>query len=106
MFKTVKIKAALWLLDGMMKDGNNARKTAVFWKVGKLLKEKDNMETLAKVRTFLQGKKTYLLCAQAIIGAIVGWQAGVITEVEAIKMIWEALTISTVRAGVSGMVSK
>jgi hypothetical protein len=101
MLKKTKIKLGLWILDGMMTPGSNARKTLVFWKVGKLLQEGKNMETLAKLKELVQGKKTYILAIGAIVGTIVAWTNGQVNDVDAIKQIWEALIAATIRQGIS-----
>lgn len=101
MLKKTKIRIALHFLDGMMKQGPNARKTLVFWKVGKLLQEGKNMETLAKLKTLMQGKKTYILAIGAIVGTIVAWTNGQVNDVDAIKQIWEALIAATIRQGIT-----
>lgn len=103
MLQKLKIKTALWFLDGMMNQGENLRKTIVFLKVKQILKEEKNMETLAKLRGILIGKKTYVLALGAIIGTVVAWMNGQVTDIEAVQQIWAALVATTIRAGVKGV---
>ena len=103
MLQKLKIKTALWILDGMMKPGKNLRKTIVFLKVKEYLKGEKQMETIAKLRGILIGKKTYVLALGAIIGTIVAWTQGQVTDIEAVQQIWAALVATTIRAGVKGV---
>ena len=61
------------------------------------------METLAKLRGILIGKKTYVLALGAIIGTVVAWMNGQVTDIEAVQQIWAALVATTIRAGVKGV---
>ena len=53
------------------------------------------------LRQFLAGKKTYLLMAAGILGAVIGWASGDLTTVQALGAILAALGISTVAARVT-----
>lgn len=50
---------------------------------------------------FLQGKKTYLLAAAAIVYAIAGFYLGQFDAQTALQMVWAALTTGALRAGIA-----
>jgi hypothetical protein len=56
---------------------------------------------LENIRTFLAGKKTYLVALSAILGVVISWINGSVENAEAIKLIVDALLAMTIRAGVS-----
>ena len=56
---------------------------------------------MGNIIAFLQGRKTYLLSAIAILGAIVGYADNQLTLLQFIEAIMAALSISTLRAGIS-----
>ena len=58
------------------------------------------METLAKIRAAIRGKKTYLLGAAAIITTAVAWAAGEITSVQAATALFLEFQTIFIRAGI------
>ena len=56
---------------------------------------------MEKLRVFLSNKKTYLVCAGAIITAAIAWANGAIDTTMFIKYIFEALAGMTVRAAIT-----
>ena len=56
---------------------------------------------MSKIREWLKGKKTYLVCAAAIIGVVVVWADGDMTNLDAIEAIVKAVFGITLRAGVA-----
>ena len=60
------------------------------------------METLKKLRGVLIGKKTYILALGAVIGIVIAWMNGQVTDIEAVQQIWAALVATTIRSGVKG----
>ncbi len=56
---------------------------------------------LTDVRTWLAGKKFYLLCATAILAAAVGWAGGEITLSQFIQAVYVAITGVAFKAGVT-----
>jgi len=55
---------------------------------------------MSNVKELLQGKKTYIVAVSAIIGVIIGWISGTLTDVEAVKAIFESLLAMTIRNGI------
>ena len=55
---------------------------------------------MGNAKEFLQGKKTYIVAVSAIIGVIIGWISGTLTDVEAVKAIFESLLAMTIRNGI------
>lgn len=58
-------------------------------------------DKISDFRQWLKGKKTYLICAGAIIAVVIVWGDGDMTHYEAIKAIFEAVVGMTIRAGIS-----
>ena len=56
---------------------------------------------LNKIKDFLSGKKSYLVCTIAILGAVVAWASGEIKIAEMVKIIIAAITAMTMRAGIT-----
>ena len=56
---------------------------------------------MTKIREWLKGKKTYLVCAVAILGVTVAWADGNMAAGDAIKALFEAIFGITLRAGVA-----
>lgn len=59
------------------------------------------MAAVEKVRAWLKGKKTYLICAGAIIALAVAWSEGNVTDFEAISGLIKAIFGMSLRAGVA-----
>jgi hypothetical protein len=57
-------------------------------------------KSMDNIKGFLQGKKTYIVATGAIIGVIVGWISGSLSDTEAIKSIVESLLAMTIRNGI------
>lgn len=58
------------------------------------------LEFIATVREWLNGKKTYLTAAAAIITAVVGWAEGSVSADVTVTAILGALSLMFSRAGV------
>lgn len=58
-------------------------------------------EYLEKLRLFLSGKKTYLVAIAGIATALAAFANGQIDQTELVFAIFNALGLSTIRAGVS-----
>lgn len=56
---------------------------------------------MSKIKDWLKGKKTYIICAIAILGVAVAWSEGSLADGDAIKAIFEAVVGMTIRAGIS-----
>jgi len=56
---------------------------------------------MGNIITFLQGKKTYLLSAIAILGAIIGYADNQLTLLQFIEAVMVALGMSSIRAGIT-----
>lgn len=56
---------------------------------------------MSKIKDWLKGKKTYIICAIAILGVAVAWSEGNLADGDAIKAIFEAVVGMTIRAGIS-----
>ena len=56
---------------------------------------------MGNIKTFLEGKKTYILALGAIVTALGAYASGSIDTVTLIQSIWAALTGITLRAGVA-----
>lgn len=83
----IKIKI---LLKAIEKDG-----------ISRWIVRKEAIKMVEKVRIMLAGYKTYIGGIAAIVGAISAWINGAIPNEKAIEVIWEALMLMFVRAGVS-----
>lgn len=55
---------------------------------------------IEQIRQKLSGYKTYIAGAAGIIGAVSAWVNGAIPPEKAIEVIWEALTVMFLRAGI------
>jgi hypothetical protein len=60
---------------------------------------KTDQQNKAKFRDFLKGKKTYLLAATTVIGALIGWSQGEINNLTFIGVILAAVQSCFIRAG-------
>lgn len=55
---------------------------------------------MTKVREWLQGKKTYIVCTVTILGVVVAWADGAMQTSEALLAIAAALGGVTMKAGI------
>lgn len=98
----MKEKIAIWFLRGAMERGsvrNLLLAGFTKWKAKRILKENNQM--LENLREKLAGKKTYIVAAAGIIGAVAAWVSGTLPPDKAIEMIWAAVMGMTMRAGVA-----
>jgi hypothetical protein len=58
---------------------------------------------VTKIRDWLKGKKTYIVCAVGILTVAVAWAEGNVTDGEAVEAVFKAIFGITIRAGVSKM---
>jgi hypothetical protein len=56
---------------------------------------------MSKILTWLQGKKTYIVAAAAILTAIGAYLTGTITGVQLVEAIFAAIGTVTMRAGIA-----
>lgn len=56
---------------------------------------------LAKLKSLISGKKSYLLAATAIVGAIVLWSTGGLSDIGTISAVFGALQSAFLRAGIA-----
>ena len=56
---------------------------------------------MSKVRSFLSGKKSYLLAAAAVFTALAAYGAGEIELVPALMLVWGGAFGAAIRAGIS-----
>ena len=54
---------------------------------------------LKKIKDFISGYKTYIVCVTAIVGALVAWSEGAISTFELYQAILAAIAGITLRAG-------
>ena len=59
-----------------------------------------------KVREFLKGKKTYIMAAIGLLGAVVAWADGTINGTALIAAAWAAAQSCFIRAGVANEIAK
>jgi len=95
----LKTKVALWFAQGAFEGG--LRTWVIKFFISKQLKKEGVQKMFEKWREALAGKKTYIVGAAGILGAIAGWVSGSLTSDAAIKLIWEAILGMTIRAGVA-----
>jgi len=53
------------------------------------------------IRKFLDGKKMYLLMASGIIGAVLGWANGELSDAAAIGAIWGSLGLGATKSAIA-----
>ena len=75
---------------------NWLKKKIVTFILKKLLRKVFSME---KIRKWLEGKKTYLICLSTILGSIIAWLSNEIQLAEMIKIIAVAIVGITLKAG-------
>lgn len=56
---------------------------------------------MTKIKEWLKGKKTYIVCAIAIVTVAVAWAEGNITDGAALEALFEAVFGIALRAGVA-----
>ena len=56
---------------------------------------------MTRIRTWLDGRKTYLVCAAAVLGALLALTDGRMTDTAAVTTIVEALMVAFLRSGVA-----
>jgi hypothetical protein len=56
---------------------------------------------MTKIKDWLKGKKTYIVCAVAIVTVALAWSEGNVSDGEALKAVFEAIFGITLRAGVA-----
>lgn len=59
------------------------------------------MQIAEKFRTFLEGKKTYLTAAIALLIAVLGFATGETSLIDTLDMVLIALGLGSLRAGVT-----
>ena len=69
------------------------------WKLFKLILKLKSKESV--MFSWLEGKKTYLLAAATILGAISTYLAGAITFMQLVEAVMAALTAMSLRAGIT-----
>lgn len=96
----LQAKTILYFLKGLVKEGNNVRKRLIYYKLGKELGSKEAKPMVEGIRAKLKGKKTYLVAAVAILGALISFATGDIEAAKAIEVAIEAILATTIRAGI------
>lgn len=71
------------------------------WGIKYLLNNKEVKKMFGKLKTLLSGKKTYLAAIVTILGVLISWVNGSVEDIEAIKLIIDAILAMTIRAGVA-----
>lgn len=56
---------------------------------------------MSKIRDWLKGKKTYIVCAIAVLGVAIAWSEGSMADGDALKAVFEAIVGITIRAGIA-----
>jgi len=69
--------------------------------INNIVNRKGVKQMFEKIKAALSGQKTYIVALSAIIGVLIAWVNGTLTDVEAVKAIIEAILAITIRAGVS-----
>jgi len=64
------------------------------------------MKTVNKIREFLRGRKSYLVAAAGLLGAVIAWTDGQITGTGLLTAVWAAAQACFIRAGISNEVAK
>jgi drug/metabolite transporter (DMT)-like permease len=60
---------------------------------------------LTNIRNFLKGKKVYLTAAVGIVGVLIAWGDGSLTNMQALGMLWAAAQTIFLKAGVGNSVA-
>lgn len=56
---------------------------------------------MTKIKDWLKGKKTYIVCVIAIVTVAIAWAEGNVTNGEAMEAVFKAIFGITLRAGVA-----
>lgn len=95
----IKAKGAVWMLKGLLKEGNGVRKRLIYFGIRRELDKKENKIMIENFRNGLAGKKTYLVAVAAILGAVISFSNGDIDATKALELGIEAVLACTLRAG-------
>jgi hypothetical protein len=60
----------------------------------------------SKVKTFLQGKKTYIMAGVGLVSVLMAWAEGQISGTAALASAWGALQTCFIRAGIDNAAKK
>jgi len=69
--------------------------------INNIVNRKGVKQMFEKIKAALAGQKTYIVSLSAILGVLIAWVNGTLTDVEAVKAIIEAILAITIRAGIS-----
>ena len=94
-----KIKLLVWIISGIDKDG--LRSKVFYFGLKRILNTQEAVKMFDKARQAVAGKKTYLTAAVTVLGAVLAWANGTMGEIDAIKLIVDAILAVTIRAGIS-----
>ncbi len=61
---------------------------------------------LGKIKSLISGKKSYLLAATAIVGAVVAWSTGGLSDIQTVYTVFGALQSAFLRAGIAKTTAK
>ena len=64
------------------------------------------MKTVNRIRDFLRGRKSYIVAAAGLLGAVIAWIDGQITGTGLLAAIWAAAQACFIRAGIANEVAK
>ena len=64
------------------------------------------MKTVNRIREFLRGRKSYLVAAAGLLGAVIAWTDGQLSGTGLLAAIWAAAQACFIRAGISNEVAK
>ena|SRR3990167_5653451 len=93
----LRAKAVIWMLEGIAKGDTIRRKLALWQLKERILKEEQMLE---KIKLGLSGKKTYLVALGSIIGVVIAWTNGTISNEQAVDTLIQSVLAMTVRAGI------
>ena len=84
-------------VGGIAKGDTIRRKLALWQLKERILKEEQMLE---KIKLGLSGKKTYLVALGSIIGVVIAWTNGTISNEQAVDTLIQSVLAMTVRAGI------
>src|SRR3990167_9193164 len=93
----LRAKAVIWMLEVIAKGDTIRRKLALWQLKERILKEEQMLE---KIKLGLSGKKTYLVALGSIIGVVIAWTNGTISNEQAVDTLIQSVLAMTVRAGI------
>jgi len=64
------------------------------------------MSKVNTVREFLRGKKSYIMAAIGLLGAVAAWADGQIGTAGLLAAVWAAVQACFIRAGIANEVAK